>query len=610
MRILRKIVCQIIYMIFIFSIFENTMAHDDSNFDPEDSFTINATIPSNGLVRALVIFATFQDRPQQPLPSWIHDIFDPAVPNSITHYYNVQSNGLHTITGEVIDHWIYVPYNHSRYMQKYTFIRSVLQQVDAEVNFTLYDNWNSSRINEPDGKVDIIFINIADSPWGSVANLSLNDYPFYYETNDSGAAGIIKIYSNSGTTQRFNADFEKQVGGMAHEYGHTLGLEDLYDQTYRVPNATPEEYSAGIGFWGLMSEGYGMWGLYSMCEYNKAKLGWIPTVSINSDTFNLVVTPNVIYKVKPPAFQNHEYFLVTYRNHNNFYDRKLPAGLLIWHIDESQQYENLFESHKLIDLECADGLFDDKGYPATISNPNSGADNLDFWSKPYPEYTSIHQGNTFDNTDPFDGVNFTSFTPYTNPNSNGYRGNTQSKVSQLAITNIRPRGICDIIFNYWEGEIVSNTTWNTSEGSYFLGADITVPSGVTLQIEDDVKIEHNGYSIKSTGGIIIRGDTITSIAKNKNSPFNYLLEQNYPNPFNSSTTIQYSLAADSWVTLTIYNSLGQQVKKLVDTNQGPGMNKLTWNGQDESGVKVPSGAYFYRLEAEAFSQTRKMLLIQ
>ena len=88
-------------------------------------------------------------------------------------------------------------------------------------------------------------------------------------------------------------------------------------------------------------------------------------------------------------------------------------------------------------------------------------------------------------------------------------------------------------------------------------------------------------------------------------PTEYLLQQNYPNPFNPSTAISYQLPAVSHVTLKIYNLLGQEVGTLVDEKQNPGNHSVVF----EAG-RLPSGVYFYRLNAGKFTATRKLLLLK
>ena len=74
-------------------------------------------------------------------------------------------------------------------------------------------------------------------------------------------------------------------------------------------------------------------------------------------------------------------------------------------------------------------------------------------------------------------------------------------------------------------------------------------------------------------------------------PTNFSLDQNYPNPFNPSTTLRYNLAETGQVQLTVYNTMGQRVRVLVDQAQGPGSYEVQWNGQDEAGQAVAGGIY-------------------
>ena len=88
-------------------------------------------------------------------------------------------------------------------------------------------------------------------------------------------------------------------------------------------------------------------------------------------------------------------------------------------------------------------------------------------------------------------------------------------------------------------------------------------------------------------------------------PQRYNLYQNYPNPFNPSTIIRYDLPKNEFVSLKIYNALGQEIVSLVNKVQDAGIHELPWNANDFS-----SGIYFYKLVAGEYSSTRKMMLIK
>ncbi len=86
--------------------------------------------------------------------------------------------------------------------------------------------------------------------------------------------------------------------------------------------------------------------------------------------------------------------------------------------------------------------------------------------------------------------------------------------------------------------------------------------------------------------------------------------ESYPNPFNPTTTIRYRLEADAFVTLKVYNMLGQEVNTLVSDFQAKGVWESRWNGQDNAGTPVASGIYIYHLSAGDVTYTGKMILIK
>jgi len=93
-------------------------------------------------------------------------------------------------------------------------------------------------------------------------------------------------------------------------------------------------------------------------------------------------------------------------------------------------------------------------------------------------------------------------------------------------------------------------------------------------------------------------------------PINCLLYQNYPNPFNPSTKINYSLKENSKVSLNIYNIKGQKVRQLVSDQLSAGQHSVIWNGKDDNGKAVSSGIYFYKLKADNYTNTKRMILLK
>jgi hypothetical protein len=99
---------------------------------------------------------------------------------------------------------------------------------------------------------------------------------------------------------------------------------------------------------------------------------------------------------------------------------------------------------------------------------------------------------------------------------------------------------------------------------------------------------------------------VTSVGRiSADMPARFTLEQNYPNPFNPTTTIRYALPQRASVSLIVYNTLGQQVATLVNDNQDVGYHEVRFNGSNLS-----SGVYFYRLQAGAFVEAKKFVLVR
>lgn len=90
----------------------------------------------------------------------------------------------------------------------------------------------------------------------------------------------------------------------------------------------------------------------------------------------------------------------------------------------------------------------------------------------------------------------------------------------------------------------------------------------------------------------------------------FRLKQNWPNPFNSTTIISYFLPGAVYTKLKVYDMLSREVGTLVDAYQRAGWYQFFWNGTDERGQPVPSGTYFYTLQAGEFQENKCMTLLR
>lgn len=118
-------------------------------------------------------------------------------------------------------------------------------------------------------------------------------------------------------------------------------------------------------------------------------------------------------------------------------------------------------------------------------------------------------------------------------------------------------------------------------------------------------VPYNGFESR----VLNFGVDITPTTKitpvNTQSPGGYELGQNYPNPFNPTTNIRFSITKTQFVSLKIYNAIGEEVGVLVNENLQPGTYESSFNGSN-----LTSGIYFYRLQTENFTETKKMTLIK
>jgi len=88
------------------------------------------------------------------------------------------------------------------------------------------------------------------------------------------------------------------------------------------------------------------------------------------------------------------------------------------------------------------------------------------------------------------------------------------------------------------------------------------------------------------------------------------LRSAYPNPFNPSTTLSFSMSADGYAQLQIYNLKGSKIRTLVEGVLSSGLYQYQWDGSDDSGRTAASGIYFYSLVTQQGTETKKMLMLK
>ena len=411
------------------------------------------------------------------------NLLNPDYVGSLAHYFKEMSYGALTLEDNddgVEGMWFKANrteasgYDGDCLAKSREFATEVFADADDTVDFSDYDR-------NGDGVVDLVILYIPKEFRDAGCNFSGVVYTqsgFMYETEDSVSINDNIIY----VIQR--PSFPWLVGVTAHEYGHVMHLPDLDDG---------DGDSAGIGLWGLMGLGPLGWSwsfgndllsnrnndLYSgptpLSVWSRYKVGWITEANgrleaVESDTEDAATLHDIhsqsstvkAYKI-PVRGSDTEYFLVANRQNTHtehsrgsYYDDSAPAsGLAIWHIDDGLPFvndelrfdqRNNNEKHKRVDLECADGLYDNGGFGTSGNSENSisGGDNLDYLLVE-TIYTN-NNGNMGDATDLWDGsTDYRHFTPLSNPSTAGYSNDDtpddytddqQAEFSGIAIRNI------------------------------------------------------------------------------------------------------------------------------------------------------------------------------
>jgi immune inhibitor A len=349
-------------------------------------------------LNALVILVDFNDH----LADTVNH--DPAAFNHLLFSEDVHSSGSMNdfylensyddvgVTG-VVTLWLRMPQNYTYYVDgQYGFgtypnnaqklTEDAVAAADPLVDFSQFDN-------DGDGYVDALFVvhaGVGRESSGSSNDIHSHAWSINPQTRDgvivSGYSMEPELHNTSGTMVR--------MGVFGHEFGHVLGLPDLYDTDYS---------SNGLGRWSMMAGGSWNGGGLSPSHFDawsKYQLGWVNPVYIANDTINVdipaIEDSAISYVLWTEGQSSSEYYIVENRQQTGF-DSQIPSsGLMIYHIDESVG-GNSNDWHPRVMLEQADGQFH------LQNNTNSG-DSGD----PFPGQTSNtnFDGNTIPGSRDYD----------------------------------------------------------------------------------------------------------------------------------------------------------------------------------------------------------------
>jgi hypothetical protein len=152
--------------------------------------------------------------------------------------------------------------------------------------------------------------------------------------------------------------------------------------------------------------------------------------------------------------------------------------------------------------------------------------------------------------------------------------------------------------------VASNTVYlSTNSGNQWTSiSDGLYSPPLSLAVDSNNKV----FAGTVDAGVFYLAEGPTSIDNSDTLTLsNFVMLQNYPNPFNSSCTIKYSIPKSSQILLKIFNTLGQEIETLVNEEKPIGTYELNWNA-----ANLPSGVYFFRLQASGYVETKKMILLK
>ena len=362
-----------------------------------------------------VIMGSFSDNAHIISSADFEELLFGAYPTgSMTDYYDEVSYGQFQLTGTV--HGPYTAANTQAYYMNgdngggtdyptnYAgFLYSVLDDADPTVDFGLYDNDGPDGIpnsGDDDGVVDALIMIHADGSEATGdtdnfrARFSFLDWHGAppYTTDDAAAGGGFILIDQQlrvgGERGNGNVNMIQLIGIFCHEFGHALGLPDLYDT---------DESSGGLGTWCLMSSSFGACGCAGggarpvhLNAWCKVDLGWIiPTVIEAIETVQIppVETNPVAYKLWDDAYQGGRYFLLENRTRTGFDSLIEGEGVMIWHCNEEAAFDNGNDNFRIVDLEEADGFdhLDNKINLMDSGDPYPGSsNNTSFNDNTYP----------------------------------------------------------------------------------------------------------------------------------------------------------------------------------------------------------------------------------
>ncbi len=192
-------------------------------------------------------------------------------------------------------------------------------------------------------------------------------------------------------------------------------------------------------------------------------------------------------------------------------------------------------------------------------------------------------------------------------NTSNYTMNTMNSVKTMKLSHPSMNAVVIANFDVTEKPAVPGFQNNGIWYDYFSGDSLNV-----TDMNMSISLAPGEYHIYTTKRQPKPDADVYNDADDDNTstPAEYSLNQNFPNPFNPETTIKFSMPSAGFVSLKVYNILGQEIRTLVSSDFKAGNHSVRWNGKDNSGNSVASGIYLYRLDCGNFIKTNKMIMLK
>lgn len=559
---------------------------DGGSEDPQTAPSLAPTTVS-GTAYLPVILVDFADNPaerlvhtQQAFQDMLFQKGYPYGAGSMRDYYLNQSGGLFDVTGEVTP-WLPMPRTYSTYVgsksgyqttepNDFTLVKDAVVAADPLVDFCKGDT-NS------DGLVDTLFVvhagpggeEVAGGIWSIKWSL-----PTAFTTNDvcaNGSAVKVKTFTiepEEYATDRFTPTGAPSrmvsIGVFCHEFGHILGLPDLYDT----------DYSGGghVGTWDVMATGtYGFtgrrpWRPVPFSAWSKVQLGWAQAQNVTQDSVQVPI-PSAdgghsgifkgVYRIAAGGSSTaSEYFLVENRRIAGYAADFPSGGIAVWHVDASRS-NNADDSRPLLQLVQADGYGELAGTGALGDG-----------------------GDLFPGSATVRGID-QSTSPSTDLHSGADTGIAIWRISNPAATTV-------VDFYLSPG----------SPRPSFDGGGTTEPRPTPLPNTSPTPVGGDNPLTDPLDDVLPRADGEAPAIGNVSDE---------PDPFTPGSggrtgrvDIYFKLSENAVVTIGIYNSKGKLVKRLLRRQPRSGglTSSVVWTGKNSEKKIVPAGKYVYKIKAE------------